>query len=369
MYIKKLELNNFRILENISLDLNDNVNIIIGKNGSGKTSILEAISTLALSKSFRTNNLSNLILSNRNDFIIKINLCNDINADNTLKIGMKRDVESKKILRINKKNAKTSNVAKELPFFILYSDYLINLVNNRQERLSLLNWGLFHVEHSFSGLWKQLQVVLKNRNLLLKNKASYNQVKVWDLGFIKISEEISEISKSYFLELKKHFVYYMDIFFPDIYINLDYYQGWDNNTVFLDVLKKNYLIDYKLGYSSQGSHRTDLVLTYQNKNIKDILSKGQQKMVSLALCLASLRVLKDKYNKSYIILVDDLAAELDDYNLDGAYKELLKFNSQIIITSIKEDSIIKFFKKTENKHIFYIKDGYLSNVPRGTIVA
>lgn len=92
-------------------------------------------------------------------------------------------------------------------------------------------------------------------------------------------------------------------------------------------------------------------------------------MVSLALCLASLRVLKDKYNKSYIILVDDLAAELDDYNLDGAYKELLKFNSQIIITSIKEDSIIKFFKKTENKHIFYIKDGYLSNVPRGTIVA
>lgn len=368
MYIKKLELNNFRILENISLDFSDNVNIIIGKNGSGKTSILESINALALSKSFRTNNLSNLILNNKNDFIIKIELFRDFSDNELLKIGMKRDLESKKILRINKKNAKSYDVAKELPFFILYSDFLINLVNSRTERLSLLNWGLFHVEHNFSKLWKQLQTVLKNRNILLKNKSNYNHIKIWDLELIKVSEEISKVSKSYFLELNNYFTYYMDMFFPDISINLEYYQGWDNDISFCDILKTNFQVDSKLGYTSKGSHRGDLVLTNGNKIVKDILSKGQLKMVSLALCLASLSVLKYKYKKSYIILIDDLAAELDDNNLDIAYKELLKFNSQIILTSIKAENSLKFFNNVNKLNVFNIQNGVCSIVPRGTVL-
>ena len=82
-------------------------------------------------------------------------------------------------------------------------------------------------------------------------------------------------------------------------------------------------------------------------------------MVSLALCLASLRVLRNKYNKSYIILIDDLAAELDDDNLSIAYNELLKFNSQIILTSIKEESVSNFFSKTDDKKTYILNNGLL----------
>ena len=347
MYISKIDITNFRLIQNLSFSFNSTLNILVGNNGSGKTSILEAISILAVGKSFRTNNLLNVINKEYCEFIVKSSVIYDVN-DRVINLSIKRDSQCKKTLRLNKKNITVSESAKALPFFVFHSDYLINLVNIRQDRLKLINWGLFHVEHNFNSIWKKYNNILKNRNKLLKNKTNYNYIKAWDVEFAKVSNEIFDVKSFYFQQLKEYFYIYIKKFLPEYNIELKYYKGWGDEFSLTELLKQSFVKDLSLGYSSLGAHRADFIISINDTPIKEVLSKGQQKLVSIALCLSSLKLLKDKYNKSYAILIDDLSSELDVNNVSIVYKYLLELNMQLIITCIDITQLPKFLIQLDN---------------------
>jgi DNA replication and repair protein RecF len=373
MILKTLYLHNFRLFEKTQvIPFSDGVNFFFGKNAQGKTTILEAIYLLSTGRSFRTNNLFDLIKEDENYFFIEAEFEKD-NISSTISFYLDKSKKTKK-LKINKTSHNSLNALLGNLLSVISSPGDFSIINGSPSyRRRFLN--LFISQHDKNYLFHlaRYSKALKQRNQLLKDK-NLTTINVWEkeLAFsaayitLKRSEILKKLSimtqnnlkkisnKEKFLSIK---------YLPTINMLED---SLKNDTGSLaSTLENKYLYQFEKNREKElilkstitGPHRDDFSFSLDDREAKDFASEGQKKSILTSLKLAEFNQLKTISNQTPIMCFDDY-----DTFLDSSRKELLNKqisnNSQVFLSSTNLDSSSLDSKNLENKY-FEIHNGII----------
>ena len=360
MYLEKLQVHNVRAIQKADLELSSGINLITGDNGSGKTSFLESIYLLGVGRSFRSNQVKNIINTQSNNLTVY----GKLSKPNAQSLGISRDKSGKFKVRINNvEQNKLSSLARYLPVLVITPDSYRLLTSGPQHRRQFLDLSVFHVEQSFSIDWQRFNRILKQRNAQLKGCDHYSTLAIWDQEFAQLAEKLNRARMTEFLQLKRHLEDIQGIFLPQYRVQYQYSSGWDTESsqTFSQQLEGCFETDRRYGYSTIGAHKSDIKLTVDNQVVQDVLSRGEQKMLVNAMHLAQAKRLSQDLNKGCLLLVDDLPSELDGQKQSLLLNELTKLQKvQLFITAINKINL----DNIKNKHLpikmFHVEQGDIS---------
>ena len=344
MNITKLELMNFRNYKKIIFDNFSNLNIIIGNNGIGKTSIIEAIYLGSLAKSFKTNNEESIIKNNSDFFRIKIHYF-DYGPKKNLEVFY--DKNGKKTKINSKIQRKLSDFISQYRVIILSPDELKLIKSSPNTRRNYLNIQI-------SQLHKEYLYFLNNYNNLIKNKNDFLKKLMLnsnlDTRYLDILDEkiVEEGLKIYLY--RKRYIDMINCYINNIFKNyqqkgnvcIKYISDYEINDKekLLTILKKNRKKEINIGMTSYGIHRDDYEFVHNDNNAKEYSSQGLQKLIVLAMKLSEVQIFIKNYEIYPILLLDDLFSELDEKNRNNIFKS---FDSkiQVFITTTDLKNINK----------------------------
>lgn len=396
--IERLQISHLRNLTQISLEPAA-CNIIIGANGSGKTSLLEAIFLLSRGKSFRHHQPKRYIQHHQNNATVHAKL----NDSRTLAIQKQADATT--ILRLNQTTVYNQSILTEqLPTLLIDPSTMDMLEQGSASRRQLLDWLVFHMKQGFHPQWMAYQRLLKQRNSLLKSTRHLTQVqlaelKSWDKGLSNHAALIHHYREQVFTEWQPYFAKSIVQLLPSYaeQLSLSYNAGYDTS-VALDVqLNERLEQDLQLGYTRIGNHRADIHVHWRSdESISDqmtdartaasanniqtklptlkeqaanVLSRGEKKLLITALRLSQLPLLLNDEERSNsinddlsaratpVVLLDDITAELDDRAIEILLSTLAKLPCQVFMTSLTDDILPLVNELWSQPNVFHVKQG------------
>ena len=347
-YIEKLSIINYKNIDEKEFLFDHKINCFVGKNGVGKTNILDSIFHLCIGKSyFKLRN--DQIINNEKDFMmIEGNFICDEKNENIL-CSIKRG--SYKVLKRNNKiYKKLSNHLGLIPV-VLISPYDTDLINDGSlERRKFIDSIISQKNKLYLKKLIDYNKIIQNRNKLLKN-SNYNTknnlelINVYDEQLIKLSKPIYDVRKLFIEEFEPYFIEkYNQISSGIESVSLSYKSDLSEKTM-NEVLKESLKKDFILQYTSSGIHKDDLLFNIDDYSVKKFGSQGQQKSFIIALKLAQFEYLKEKTGSSPILLMDDIFDKLDFDRVKNIVKivNVTSFG-QLFISDTDEDRINKVLK-------------------------
>lgn len=349
MILSELKIHHLRNISSAHLFLNSRFNFIIGPNGSGKTSILEALYLLSCGHSFRSREISPIITHSQPALTVFARAL----EPNTISI-QKSCSEPTQIKLNNQFCTSTSQLAYALPCQIFYSDIFQIIDAGPSVRRSVLDWGLFHVKQNYLSLWKEYKKVLKHRNALLKTHAPFAHFVPWDKQLNILAIQLDELRQDYFKQWEEVFYEVLQQL-TNSSCTIHYFKGWDKKQTgknLEQILADNFMSDTHKLYTQHGAHQADIIIESNDFKAKHVLSRGQQKIILIALKLAQGELLE----QDCLYLFDDLVAELDVIHQNRLFNYLAKVKGQYVITSVNKMDLIPELL-TEYIYSFTIDDG------------
>lgn len=354
MFLSYLKMTNFRNLENVCCDLNNYCNIFYGKNGAGKTSILEAIYYLALGRSFRSHLIRRIIKYKTDGFSIfgKIQQQN-----NSIPVGVERSITEGKRIKIAGEDIHSNlEITKLLPLQLLNQHSYLLFDGGPKARRQFIDRGLFHVEQDFLTLWRKVERIIEQRNAAIRANAQIGYIKTWDKELSNFGFELHKRRKKYVENLIPIAQSVLQKLLCDLSINISYFAGWDVSQNLELVLDHNLKKDLHFGYTVVGSQRADIQFTIDKIPAKDALSRGQQKLLLYGLQITQGILFNKITNKNYIYLIDDLPAELDPQKKSLLVDILSNLQSQIFVTGFMRSDLEGLFV-AQNPNMFHVDHG------------
>ena len=357
MHINEIEISGFRNIKSTCFSPSSGINFIFGKNGSGKTSLLEAIYYLSFAKSFRTGYTARLINFSTHDLLLRANI---VHADQTTSLAIQRfDTGKQRALLAGNPIKKLSELSKQMPIQFIDAGTHRNFSCMPACRRDFLNWGLFHVEHTYLSVWQDFKRALNQRNAALKHCTKPDNIVQWNRLFLSTSNQVN-MHRQIFVEALKPIFYSlwdnMSDFCHDI--NLSYQQGWPVDCELDAALTLSNEKDLYAGYTHYGPHRSDLTFTSNNTSIFDTFSQGQLKLLMYLLHFSHSKIIQQKTQIKSIYLIDDLPAELDTAKRTNIIKRLVETGNQVFITGVLQRDLAEL-NKTKDSHEYHIDDGKL----------
>ena len=357
MSLVDLHIHHLRNIEKTRLTLHPHFNLFVGANGSGKTSLLEAIYLLSTGHSFRTREISPLISNNHPSLTVFASTV----TEETISI-QKLDTGSTRV-KLNKQPcSSSSDLARFLPCQVFYQDIFQIIDAGPAVRRSLLDWGLFHVKQAYHHLWKDYRRVLKQRNTLLRKRAPKKEFSPWDDMLVSISNELHNLRVEYFEVWSASFQSILEKL-TDTPCTIRYYKGWDRKNTGKElsiILNEQFEVDCQRQFTQSGAHQADICFDVTIHKAKHSLSRGQQKIILIALKLAQASLL----SKTCIYLFDDVSAELDAVHLQRLFDRLQQIKGQFIFTAIDSISLPSIINLDIG--VFSLDNGEISTVSRET---
>lgn len=362
MTITSLRITNFRNLAAAELAPLNGLNIICGNNGSGKTSLLEAIYYLGLGRSFRTSTASRLVRQETEQFSMFSQIVSE--AERFIPIGVERNLNGNTRLRVAEKDASSiAELALYLPIRLINSQSHNLFESGPVFRRKFLDWGLFYQSEGFLPCWRQFERVLKQRNAVLRERRTKNELNAWTDELVRYGLELDALRRGYISALiplvSEVAQELLDI--PNLDIN--YQSGWGKNKDYASVLANAYPEEMRSGHTQYGPHRADLDITIDGVPVKHFLSRGQQKLLICAMIIAQGKLLALQAKKGLIYLVDDLPAELDLLSRQKLISLLSRQQTQIFITAIESETICELIGDNSGTSVkvFHVKHGSVSD--------
>ena len=193
--LHKLQIQHFRNLSQAEIYPSGGMNLLLGHNGSGKSSVLEAIHYLSLGRSFRTHLTNRVIMQGEKAFTLFAQLQLD---DQSVNVGLQKDRQGDTQLKIGGKSAdKLAQLASLLPLQLIHPEGYNLLTGGPQQRRAFVDWGVFHVEQAFFPLWVKVRRLLKQRNALLRQSTQYAPLSYWDQQLAEFSQALSVFRQQY----------------------------------------------------------------------------------------------------------------------------------------------------------------------------
>ncbi len=358
MYISTLNILQFRNLTNASLRLHPQLNLISGQNGSGKTSILEAIYFLSLGRSFRSSQLARIIGHDKENFQLFAKFYNEENRS----IASMRDKHGKSLVKLDGQEVPSqAELTRALPVQLFNPESFSLISSGAQQRCKLLDWGAFYQRESFLSLWQQAKRLIKQRNAALKQNYPQSYIEVLDQELVRKSQALDQARLEYFDILKPRVMSLLCEFNADLTVEMSYFRGWSQEKSLAEVLQHSYAGDMKMGITSHGVHRADLRFKVNGHPAQDILSRGQQKLLISAIKLAQGEIFSQEHQTGCIYLVDDLHSELDQAHLQKVFAQLMRINAQMIVTAIESSHLQALIEQYEFSH-FTLENGHVAKI-------
>ncbi|HRD71190.1 MAG TPA: DNA replication/repair protein RecF [Legionella sp.] len=354
MILTELKIHQLRNIKTAHLFLNPRFNIICGANGSGKTSLLEALYVLSCGHSFRSREISPII-SNQYDSLTVFARSQDEST-----ISIQKSLSEPSLIKLNNQFcSSTSQLAYALPCQVFYSDVFQIIDAGPSVRRSVLDWGLFHVKPEYLSLWKSYKHVLKQRNVLLKKNAPFDHFIPWDDQLCHYAERLDNLRREYFLQWQIQFAKVLEEL-TSTRCRIEYAKGWDKKNTgkpLKEVLAEQFISDKQKTYTQYGAHQADILIESDDVKAKHVLSRGQQKIILIALKLAQGLLLQ----KECLYLFDDLPAELDEGHQHALLKFLEGLAGQYVMTCLSNTDLVSHLSQGLFNHLS-LKDGVLSSI-------
>jgi len=334
MYLRQLFLKDLRNLTAEKLTLHPCCNLFYGDNGSGKTSILEAVYLLGRGRSFRSSQLTPVINLDAQNFSLHAKLENASGLQMSLGLDKPKDGRLK-MKRDGEDLRSSAELVRSLPLQLINSDSFLLLQGGPSERREFIDEGLFHVEHAFFPLWQRFKRILDQRNAALKSRKFLKpeDLRAWDLELAAVGEDITELRLAYLHCLLPLFKDLLARFLPPMKVTWLYDKGWGDSSL-EEALAQSVYQDRIRQRTHVGPHRAELQLLVDGVAVKDRLSRGQSKLFVSALLMARARLMFQANNEGGMVLMDDLEAELDSHASRLLTHELLSLGAQLLLTGI-----------------------------------
>ncbi len=343
-----IRLQNFRSYNDESFELSKGVNIIVGKNASGKTNLLESLILIAGENSYRGKDIE--LISFNNEWA-KIDCHTDDNQTRSIKL--QKNYESVfKDYDIGGQKLKRLTLSKTLPIVLFEPENLLILSSSPESRRNFLDDLLEKIKPGFKDISKQYRRVIFQRNTLLKNisNKNNNELFVWNLRL----SELSEVIVKYRLELievlnKSSSGIYSQLSNKDSVVSFSYVTKINLKDYTSDILKKlesSMNQDFVRGYTSFGCHRDDFDLKLNDHLVGESASRGEMRTLMLVCKVLETKIIEKYRDKKPLLLLDDVFSELDS----GRRKSLTNFlkDYQTFITTTDADVILHHFSQSAN---------------------
>ena len=358
MHLMQLQIQDFRNLSKVNFEPVDGVNLITGVNASGKTSLLEAIYYLSQLRSFRTHQISDLI--NRQSTQLQLVAQIHTDSDNQIPLGIQRS-RNKLEVRANRQPIKrVADIATLFPVLAIHPDSYKLITGSPSERRQYMDWGVFHVEHDFFGVWQRYKRALSQRNSALKSKQDNAYCSLWNKELFDMATNIDNLRNKYLINLQPYLNTLMIEFFRNQNVEVTYKRGWNNETGLDQLLKSELNKDRLKGFTQYGPHRAELSIKVDGQSAQTGISRGQQKTLVALLRLAQAQQFTESTDRNCILLYDDLAAELDAEHRQKILNVLSKMKTQLFLTSIEAEQVD--LSAWQSKKMFHVEQGQLKDL-------
>lgn len=367
MSVVKLTTQNFRNLTTASILLHPQLNFILGDNGSGKSSLLEAVFFIGHGKSFRTSKVEHLACYDNDEFVVSVKDNND------LQFGLSKDINlGLTNIRINgERHSRLSELAKNIAVQIVTPESFKLFFGGPKERRRFIDLGMFHVKHDFSKQWREFSRVLKQRNACIRTSTEKSILYYWTNIFCDLSVKVALVRQEYVSDLIVELKVWLEILLPDLVdkVTVQYLQGWSQSKSLPDILSSNEEREKTYGYSLYGAHKFDVKFLLGKQVIDTQLSRGQQKLFLLALTFAQAKLIAKVNRVKPILLIDDIGAELDVNSRLSLSKAIDILDCQVIITAIEESVLNPFLSLSQDCDIKVNSGKYkMFHVEHGKVV-
>lgn len=361
MTLHFLDIAGFRNLVAVKLQpISHGFNFIYGDNGSGKTSLLEAIYYLSLGRSFRSHIVERVIHHSEDKLGIFAHVA--LNAGQQVPIGLERHAGGDLKLRMNGKDVYSiAELANLLPVQLIDTHCHHLLDAGPAFRRKYLDWGIFYLNKSFLQRWRLYDRALKQRNAALRGQLSKKELDSWSHELIDYAQQLDTMRREYVGRLIPVLEQTIAELLSIADIQMTYYPGWDRNYGYAEILQQSIDRDCQLGYTQYGPHKADLKVMIKRVPAKDILSRGQQKLFVCAMIMARGAILQSSSNIRPIYLVDDLPSELDVINRTNLLALLSRQEAQVFITAVERNSCDNFITNSSVK-MFHVEHGIVRDV-------
>ncbi len=354
--LSKLTIKNFRCFDQININFNSSLILIEGNNGSGKTSILEALHFLGYLKSFRTHIAKELINILSDNFFIKAVFTDNENNENNLQVGFSG---KKRLVKINEKSIQSY---KELMHFYrvitLTEDDLALIKEGPDLRRSFIDQHILLCDSTYLIILKKYRQILENRNALLNNGyCSDEEYALWTKQLLEQSLIIQDIRQKYLLDLNKAINSLFSTYFNDTFKIKFIYEIRESKSY--DFLMKNHLKDNELRQrrSLFGAHLDDFSIIFSDKKSRIFASRGQQKLIVLLIKIAQIKqILEKELNGSLIFILDDFMTDFDIDKINKIMPMLFDLNIQLIFTTPLEENPLKSLILGKNAQILNLNE-------------
>lgn len=370
-HIKRLVINHVRNLHCVSLDVGQ-INIFIGQNGSGKTSVLESLHLLSRGKSFRHHQPKHYISHNKTSCTVWARL-----SDNQT-LAILKDTNASTTLKLNATTAKSqSTLTKHTPLIVIDPSGMDILQTGTESRRQMLDWLAFHLDDDFYDGWLGYQKALKQRNSLLKSAPTATtlyELSAWHKQLDNHAKQLHAIRERMFDIWRTVFLQICQTLLPQYAdcLQLSYHAGFDSKLSLFEILQNRISQDLTLGYTPVGVHRADIGI-YLKQDTRyhaiHVLSRGEKKLLitalKLSLLIAFITHTKHTSHTCPLVLIDDIDSELDDNAIIALIDTLKDTNCQLFITSLNND-LPKLFANVSNAQknlkVFHIKNGNICSL-------
>lgn len=344
----------FRCLAEAELAPDSRYNLVYGPNASGKTSLLEGMAYLGRGKSFRSAPADRLVRHGAQEFLLfgRVGL-----GEREVTLGVRNGRSGLEASVGGDRNGGVAGLAEILPLQIVDPEVHNLVAGGPEERRRYLDWIGFHVEPSFLESWRRFRRALKQRNAALRDAVPASELAGWDREFVEAAARIHD-ARQRALALAEPVLRATATRLLGSGIAFAYQQGWPEDQELADAVAQSRDRDLQLGISRAGPQRADLRLSYDDRQARKLVSRGQQKLLACTLILAATEVVQRHLGRPLLLLLDDPAAELDTSSLSRLMSAIAALECQVVATALQPDPAL--FPTSPRR--FHVEQGRLRRV-------
>lgn len=358
MSLTKLDAANVRNIETASVEPSPRLNFIVGSNGSGKTSLLEAIHILGRARSFRSIQAGQVIRFQQEELTVAGRVGQGEGLP-PLPVGVRLGRRKREIALAGARLQSSAELIRAFPVLLIEPASAGLLDGPPKARRQFLDWGAFHLDAGFLDSWRGYARALDQRNALLRS-GRVQGIEIWDHELSRYGTILAQARAAYAQRLLPYFAAASGHFLGTMAFELRSLAGWSADKSLEQALRDGLAQDLRDGHTHAGPHKGDFSLLADGRPAKQFLSRGQMKLLVFALLLAQAHLLEESLGARGCVLVDDLASELDGGNRAKLLDFLRSRQAQFFITAT-EPRLVDW-TGADDAAMFHVEHGRIARV-------
>jgi DNA replication and repair protein RecF len=345
MRIERLEVRDLRAVRSAELRPGPRFNLLTGGNGAGKTTVLEGLHLLAYGRSFRGRVRDGLVRSGAEalEVFVEWTEREETTGARLRRAGLRHSGQEWSGRLDGAAVAQLGDLCAALAVVTFEPGSHALVSGGGEPRRRFLDWGLFHVEPTFTHVWRRYSRALRQRNVLLKGRSpAPRQLEAWDRELASSGEPLSDFRRSYLERIEPAFQALAAELAPMFGSTaLAYLPGWRRDELSLaDALLLARERDVAAGHTSVGPHRADWRIDFEKVPSRAVLSRGQAKLAALSALLGQAQCHAGLTGEWPVIALDDLASELDRAHQRRVLEWLALTGAQVFISGTEAPAAI-----------------------------